>query len=230
MILQCPSCNARFLVPDAAVPAEGRTVKCGKCAHQWFTTRDPDAPAALAEPDFAAMAHAAAQEAMPSDPTAAPPARITRRWRLDVPIWPLRIAAPVLAVMWVVMALFAYFPGGQTSMLFGGLYRALGATDTRDLVFDAVVMERSTNGARTKFLLSGSIANQGAEPRLLPRARVQLKDADGKVVWSRQYPVDTVIQPGEVYPFRIEDVETTFAGRATTIVMDIGNNFELMMR
>ena len=43
MILECPACETRFLVDSALIPAEGRDVKCAKCAHQWFVEADPDA-------------------------------------------------------------------------------------------------------------------------------------------------------------------------------------------
>lgn len=36
MQVSCPQCQARFAVPDAALGAEGRTLKCAKCAHKWF--------------------------------------------------------------------------------------------------------------------------------------------------------------------------------------------------
>ena len=43
MILNCPSCHSRFLIPDAALGVDGRTVRCGRCRHQWFQTLDDDA-------------------------------------------------------------------------------------------------------------------------------------------------------------------------------------------
>lgn len=35
MILVCPSCEAKFNVPDGAIPPAGRTVRCAKCKHSW---------------------------------------------------------------------------------------------------------------------------------------------------------------------------------------------------
>ncbi len=38
MILSCPSCAAQFNVNPNALGATGRTVRCGKCKHQWHAT------------------------------------------------------------------------------------------------------------------------------------------------------------------------------------------------
>lgn len=36
MILNCPSCSAKYQIADGAIPAHGRNVRCAACGHFWF--------------------------------------------------------------------------------------------------------------------------------------------------------------------------------------------------
>lgn len=48
MIIACPACSTRYAVPDSAIGADGRTVRCAKCRHSWHQ-EGPDLAAPPAE-------------------------------------------------------------------------------------------------------------------------------------------------------------------------------------
>lgn len=71
MLLICPECRTRYVVPDGAIGAVGRQVRCANCRHSWFqqgnaTPPAPPAPAFVAPPE-------AAPQPVESEPTVSAP-------------------------------------------------------------------------------------------------------------------------------------------------------------
>lgn len=196
------------------------------------------AEARVEDADFLSQLEAviSASEAVPVQPAAPRPKaqaqpKPAKAKRKPIDIKPFKIAVPVLAVLWIVLAFITYFPSWMNAPVLGGIYRTFGVAPTDGLIFSDVTMERErVEGGKTKFIIAGSISNHSSETRAVPTVRVSLRDAKGKDMWGRAYPVNTELKPGEVYPFRIGNVETVFASNVKVIKVDMGNPLQLMVR
>lgn len=90
MLLVCPSCRTRYVVPDSAIGAAGRQVRCASCRHSWFQ----EGPSSVAPPRIAPVAQAAPAESARTQPASPPP---TIAQPAPVPEAAAQPAAPIIA-------------------------------------------------------------------------------------------------------------------------------------
>ena len=77
MQIACPACHTRYTVPDNAIGAQGRIVRCAKCWHSWHqdgfeSAAAEEIPAASTEPQPAPAAEPAPPPAEPAPAEPAP--------------------------------------------------------------------------------------------------------------------------------------------------------------
>lgn len=234
------------MVADAQIPSGGRLVRCGRCANSWHVEKpsvaeadqhahsaaDADeTPAVAVTDDFLKQLEAAMQaptgaKSEPLKPGFSLP--VVARKKISTK--PFKIAAPAIAAVWLVLGFITYFPTWMNAPVLKTIYSAMGVEPTEGLVFSDVTMERVVEGSKTKFILAGSIRNQSNATRAVPKVRVSLRDKANQPLWGREYPVKVELKAGEVYPFRITNVETVFAGNVTSIVVDMGHSLQLLVR
>ena len=75
MLLACPNCDARYEVPNDAIPENGRDVQCSNCGHAWFQLPfDADEAGGAAAPEVAiseiVRAEVVSEPALSADPFA----------------------------------------------------------------------------------------------------------------------------------------------------------------
>lgn len=231
------------MVADAQIPQGGRTVRCGRCSHQWHVEKpvaDDQLPSTATAEETPAVAVSdeflQQLEAAMGQPSGAKPEPLKPGFSLPVvarkkiSAKPFQIAAASLAALWLILAIITYFPSWMGLPGLKSLYSAMGADANDGLVFADVTMERETEGSKTKFILAGSIRNFSNAPRTVSTVRVSLRDKADQAIWGRKYPVNVTLKAGEVYPFRITNVETVFADNVSSILVDMGHSLQLLVR
>ena len=80
MVISCPACGTRYVVPDSAIGFEGRTVRCANCRHSWF---QDGSVAALAATDPSPPTQKNAAKPAATGPAAPPRPQAEKRPRAD---------------------------------------------------------------------------------------------------------------------------------------------------
>ena len=210
VILQCSECNARFLVPDQAIGADGRTVRCGKCQHTWFQAGSPQMDNL---PDLDSMI----------DQINARPKPMRRGSNLPVAKKRAMTGGQAFA-----LASLALAAAGLVLLLVApGMY---GQPSSKGLVLADVGIVRMTDKDRVAYQLNGKIANTTAGSIRVPVLRVTLVDAEGASLQYWDFSGDVAaVEPHKDVPFATGDLDIRFT-KGVKFVAELGSPLELALR
>ena len=207
MILICPACGKRYLVPSSALGSPGRRVQCAACGETWFQeppAQDADTAVTFEDPVIDP----------PPEDIEPPPLRAGS----NLPALRRRPEKKRLPVGWILLGLFivavvavgvfgrgvivsAWPPSARLYELVGLPVPVPGA----GLVLHDVATERMSQGGVPVLVVTGTIANPTQEVKNVPKLRVSLRDGRRREVQSWVFAADTAkLVPGEFVKFGSE--------------------------
>jgi len=216
MILECNECGTRYSVPDSAVGAAGRTVRCANCKHSWFQTpqvldlgtpdaepqprpltREPEmppAPVATRTFDDVATEQPAAHDYDPfaPEPPFKPRRNTRRRWTVAAFVAGLSMLLGAGAI------LYSGAPGIAAQFGLG----VGGEAETPLRFTDKNVELRTMPSGSELFAVSGKVVNPTGERQHVPDIRVELRDQQDQLVYSwRITPGQRSLEPKSAIDF-----------------------------
>lgn len=202
MILTCPQCATRYLLPAHTLAPEGRRVKCSSCAEVWFQLPDESEIETVRHEKFEDIPQGVRPIPDGSNlPTLAPEEEegpVDKRSRF------LGFAAAAAVCVAIFAALLAFQPQVTVKYPFSKtFYKMLGyefAAPGANLTFDALVAEAAPDSAGEKISITGKIVNATQVDEQVPMIEAQMQNEAGEVLerWVIRPPAPAVTAQGDV--------------------------------
>ncbi len=216
MILTCPQCETRYLLPATVLGEEGRRVKCSSCAEVWHQLPDPDELAEFQEADEAEQE--SEEPPLEDIPEAVKPipegSSVPALQDDDKDKGDLRAMlggfASAAAVFIIIFAglYFAHKPIVSIWPASSVFYERLGKSmpvSGEGLVFDHLAVKAQSDGEMETITVEGQVINLTSHDQIVPLIEASLKDDHDEVLekWIINAPEKHLDAEG-VLPFSSE--------------------------
>lgn len=228
MILECPACHAKYNVPDNAVGDKGRTVRCAKCANEWFAAPPISIPSSpIVDSD---ILEAIDKKEAKKKPAPAPKKLKTKKakpaaTKKSAPAnAPKKNASQILSAVMIASLLLALT---GTFVVYKPLW--FGINKPSYVTLSDIALAKQTVENKMEYAVSGKLVNSSRKAAKPPIVRITLVDKEGKPLqyWEPRLP--DVIEADTALPFNFGPLRTSFT-TGTRLVVEVGTPLQLALR
>lgn len=246
MILVCSQCNSRYLVPDTAIGAAGRTVRCANCSHTWFQSLPKPEAAPEPAPESMeqilnsikeAIEHETIEDTTPPEPVKKHPLPFGSNLPVIITVRKTPTSLKVFCVLMALLSAALYLLVHRDEILnnypnMAFMLKPFGIYYTQGLALADVNISKTPNaeGTITSIKVECSVVNESKEERILSPVKVRVLNASGAIINSSDGLVETGknIKSGEVLPCKPFEFQSK--GEAEKIQIDLANTFNQMIQ
>jgi len=208
MILQCPACNSRYAVPDHAIGATGRIVRCVKCAHEWFVA-GPQATVENLE-ELLKVPEPVVEKPIPKNSSV--PKKMAPK------------SSPVLTGTMLACALVA-----TIITFFVSKPQWFGFAPTAGVTFSDLKLQKQKTDVGMEYAVSGKLVNTTDKIVIPPKIRIILVDKEGAPLKQWEVEAPEQLAPQQAFPVSYGPLKSSFS-TGDRLVVDLGNPLQIAMR